>query len=301
MIHPIQYAISLMDHYVETQAKKGIAHITKLQKHVKNSISGATLLIGIFSVSLGSIGFLSFPIIRQRALAVAVAFLSILSALALWVLSLLNDKLDETRENMEDRPVLLYSIITNCITNVVKQIAQDLVAQKENHFSMHQFCQYCAVSLWGALHKSTQSPRVTIYRIRHPKRQSPYLEPFATFGRSESRPGPFREDKDGRGSAVLNWLRSLKENTGTDQNGISRFSLNVHEDKEFKGTANGYTTYISSAIMCNKQIYGMLAIDTNNSGDFSKNDCRVIEAIAHILGLAVEIDIERGNKTYKCL
>ncbi|WEV69456.1 GAF domain-containing protein [Bifidobacterium sp. ESL0775] len=303
MIHPILYINAQITNYANKQKAEGLLHITKLQRKAKHYSAGFTCFAGICSVSLAFIPLLPFTLKQQLVAGIVLALLSIFALGMIWLSSLVDDALNEVGETLEDRPLLLYSIITYCVTNLVRQLNQGFFGNPKEAFSMKQFCTSCVTSLWGALRSSTTSPRATIYRVRHPKRHMAYLEPFATFGRNESIPKPFRKDQNGRGTAVLQWLSDLKANADTlqDQNGISRFAFDVHKDKQFKGITNGYTTYISSAIIYNRQIYGMLTVDTNKSGDFLQNDCRTIEAVAHILSLAIALDITHGNNDHESL
>ena len=100
------------------------------------------------------------------------------------------------------------------------------------------------------------------------------------FGRSDAPRTVFREDQP-RGASLLKLMDDRK----------STFVENVGDlPPEFRPETDSYKTYITATITAaGKEAFGVLCVDAPNAGDLRREDVRLVEVLARLLGAALAV------------
>ena len=99
-------------------------------------------------------------------------------------------------------------------------------------------------------------------------------------GRAKDIPTDFDSSDSARGMKVFEWLHGNRPTT--------RYvaDTELEPDPDWAGTGHGYRTYISTPIMANKKVFGMLTVDAPQPADLDETNIPMIEVLAHALGTA---------------
>lgn len=140
------------------------------------------------------------------------------------------------------------------------------------------------VATRAVLYKNLDGVRMVVYRIHVGRTRAPdRLTVDNWSGRPENRPQPFVDRDKGRGQAAFKWLRSgepYKFCPDTSQ----------EQDPDWKGSGNGYRTYISIPLRVGDTTYGMLTVDAPDPGDLLQTDIPVLQVIAQAMAIGYQTE-----------
>nr|NYG08759.1 hypothetical protein [Nocardioides lianchengensis] len=131
-----------------------------------------------------------------------------------------------------------------------------------------------AVSALTLLLKDVDRVRAVVYQL-----DSAGMSKLAYHGRGNT-PNPFVKTTE-RGRLACEMVEEGKSHFEPD---ISQASSDA-----YKGTGNGYETYISAAINSGSTGYGMVTVDAPNALDLVDTDMQIVCVVADLLAIAFAI------------
>lgn len=117
--------------------------------------------------------------------------------------------------------------------------------------------------------------RVVVYNVEPASgRRKRRLIPHRATGRSDA-PRRLEDGDNAKGSRVFAWL---------DSGGSPTFVADVGDSEDHSGRA--YRTYVSTGMVLNNKLYGMVSVDSPNPGDLDESDKTIVEVYASLLAVA---------------
>ncbi|WCE39166.1 hypothetical protein PGC08_14325 [Brevibacterium sp. BDJS002] len=252
---------------------KGLAH--SLWLNLGEWATGNTLNVGGFSAVVGILATIAtglipvFGVLPMVITAVALLALTCVPPLAAehW-----KKQQPQSSEDVAVRGIVLSGHLSRAIQKLASQAGDS--AHDRMKYVDHLAEKVCTsvVASFGNIN----GVRCSVFRLSEDKKQMRLLD---SFGRVD-RPETFTTN-DARGRQALKWVLAGGDSV--------KFVLDNRKSKSKKSTKSGkpYQTYVSIRVKTATETYGMLTIDSLESGDLALEDSHLLTVYAAIIALGI--------------